>query len=47
MANPAPQAVYQSYAQAEYGVGNSLSYHLAVPDGVYTVNWTLSNPSST
>ena len=37
MTDSAPQGVYQSEAQANYGAGNALSYHLAVPDGVYTV----------
>ena len=35
--DPAPEAVYQSVAEANYGVGNALSYHLAVPDGVYSI----------
>ena len=35
--NPAPQAVYQSYASANYGVGQQMSYSLPVPDGTYTV----------
>ena len=35
--DPATQAVWQTEASADYFAGNSLSYHLAVPDGVYTV----------
>ncbi len=41
---PAPQAVYQSYAEAAYGVGNALSYHLAVPDGTYTIRLDFAEP---
>ncbi len=43
--NPAPQAVYQSYAQAAYGVGNTLSYHLSVPNGVYTIRLDFVEPN--
>ena len=43
--DPAPQAVYQSYAQAAYGVGNALSYHLAVPNGTYTIRLDFVEPS--
>ncbi len=43
--NPAPQAVYQSYAQAASGVGNALSYHLAVPDGTYTIRLDFVEPN--
>ena len=43
--NPAPQGVYQSYAQAASGVGNSLSYHLAVPNGTYTIRLDFVEPS--
>jgi hypothetical protein len=37
--NPAPQAVYQSYAQAPLGVGkyDNLTYQFPVPDGNYTI----------
>jgi hypothetical protein len=42
--NPAPQAVYQSYAAAYGGAGNGLTYHLAVPDGVYTVRLHFAEP---
>ena len=41
---PAPQAVYQSYAQASYGVGNTLSYSLPVPDGTYTIQLDFVEP---
>jgi hypothetical protein len=37
VSDPAPQAVYQSYMQADYGVGKALAYDLPVPDGSYTV----------
>ena len=43
--DPAPQAVYQSYAQAAYGVGNALSYHLAVPNGTYTIRLDFVEPN--
>ncbi len=43
--NPAPQAVYQSYAQAAYGVGNELAYQLPVPDGTYTVRLDFAEPN--
>src|SRR6202034_2816524 len=43
--NPAPQAVYQSYAQAASGIGNALSYHLSVPDGVYTIRLDFVEPN--
>ena len=43
--NPAPQGVYQSYAQAASGVGNTLSYHLAVPDGTYTIRLDFVEPN--
>ncbi len=46
VADPAPQAVYQSYAQAAYGVGNALSYNLPVPDGVYTIRLDFVEPDS-
>ncbi len=42
--NPAPQAVYQSYAQAAYGAGNQLAYNLPVPDGAYTVRLDFAEP---
>ncbi len=44
--NPAPQAVYQGYASANYGVGNTLSYSLPVPDGTYTVRLHFADDSS-
>jgi parallel beta-helix repeat protein len=34
---PAPMAAYQTYRQAESGVGGTLDHHLAVPDGTYNV----------
>jgi parallel beta-helix repeat protein len=43
--DPAPQAVYQSYAYANSGVGNILSYHLALPDGVYSVRLDFAEPN--
>ena len=43
--NPAPQAVYQSYAQAASGIGNTLSYHLAVPNGTYTIRLDFVEPN--
>ncbi len=43
--NPAPQGVYQSYAQAASGVGNALSYHLAVPNGTYTIRLDFVEPN--
>ncbi|MGA2256316.1 MAG: right-handed parallel beta-helix repeat-containing protein, partial [Thermoguttaceae bacterium] len=44
VSDPAPEVVYQSYAEAAYGVGNALSYHLAVPDGVYTIRLDFAEP---
>ncbi len=41
---PAPQAVYQSYSEANSGVGNNLAYHVSVPDGVYTVQLDFVEP---
>jgi hypothetical protein len=38
VANPAPQSVYQTYAQAPGGAGNALSYRLPVPDGTYSIS---------
>ena len=35
--NPAPSAVYHSFAFATSGAGNSVSYQLPVPDGTYTI----------
>ena len=43
--NPAPQAVYQSYDQANSGVGQQLSYQLPVPDGTYTLRLHFVEPS--
>src|SRR5262249_42887890 len=45
VSGPAPQAVYQSYAQANYGAGQALSYLLPVPDGAYTVRLHFAEPS--
>src|SRR5205807_2095404 len=45
--NPAPQQVYQSYAQSFGSVGSKLSYFLAVPDGSYTIRLHFVDASST
>src|SRR5262249_30716561 len=45
VSDPAPQAVYQSYAQASYGEGQELAYQLRVPDGAYTVRLHFAEPS--
>src|SRR5207248_2686141 len=45
VSDPAPQAVYQSYAQANYGTGQGLSYLLPVPDGAYTVRLHFAEPA--
>ena len=42
--DPAPRQVYQSYAQASYGVGNQLAYSLPVPDGTYSVRLDFAEP---
>ena len=44
--NPAPQAVYQSYAAAPAGIGNTLSYRLPVPDGTYTIRLDFADDSA-
>ncbi len=44
--DPAPQAVYQSYAYAFYGVGSQLAYNLPVPDGTYTVRLDFAEPTT-
>ncbi len=44
--NPAPQAVYQSYAYAANGVGQELAYSLPVPDGTYTIRLHFAEPSN-
>ncbi len=46
VANPAPEAVYQTYAGAPYGAGNTLSYLLPVPDGTYTIRLDFADDSS-
>ncbi len=45
--NPAPQGVYQTYAYANYGVGNSIAWNLPVPDGTYTIQLDFAEPSYT
>ena len=42
--NPAPQAVYQTYA---YASGTQLTYQLPVPDGTYTLRLDFVEPSYT
>lgn len=42
--NPAPTAVYQNWAQASSGVGNTLAYQIPVPDGTYTIRLDFSEP---
>jgi parallel beta-helix repeat protein len=37
VANPAPEAVYQTGVAAATGVGNELSYLIPVPNGAYTI----------
>ena len=37
VADAAPASVYVTYASCSYGLGNELSYSLAVPDGAYTI----------
>jgi parallel beta-helix repeat protein len=46
LADPAPQAVYQSYAYAEWGVGNRLAWDLPVPNGDYTVRLHFAEPGA-
>ncbi len=45
VADPAPMVVYQSYSSASYGVGNTLSYNLPVPDGTYTIRLDFADPN--
>ena len=47
VSDPAPAAVYQSYAYGNYGVGQRLSYALPVADGSYTVRLHFVEPSYT
>ena len=42
--NPAPEAVYQTYAYATYGVGNQIAWSLPVPDGSYTLRLHFTEP---
>jgi uncharacterized repeat protein (TIGR01451 family) len=42
--NPAPQAVYQDYAETVAFTKTPLSYHLNVPDGTYTVRLDFVDP---
>ena len=46
LVDPAPQAVYQTYAQAAAGQGNGLAYQFQVPDGNYTVRLHFVEPST-
>ncbi len=49
VAHPAPQAVYQTYAEAPYSTAaltGSLSYGLQVPDGAYTVRLHFAEPNA-
>ncbi|NQT20746.1 MAG: right-handed parallel beta-helix repeat-containing protein, partial [Planctomycetes bacterium] len=47
VADPAPEAVYQTYRYRAYGVGETFQYHLPVPDGTYTVRLHFAEPSYT
>ena len=42
--NPAPQAVYQTYAQAASAIGATLSYLIPAPDGTYTLRLDFAEP---
>ena len=44
VSDPAPQAVYQSYAAAQYG--GELDYALPVPDGTYTLRLDFVEPGA-
>ncbi len=49
VAHPAPQAVYQNYAEAPSSssmVTGSMSYQLSVPDGTYTVRLHFVEPNA-
>jgi len=41
---PAPQSVYQSFDQAEYGVGNRLAYDMSLADGIYNLALHFAEP---
>jgi hypothetical protein len=45
VANPAPQAVYQTFAYANSGIGNYMSYLIPVPNGTYTIRLDWAEPS--
>ena len=47
VANPAPQAVYQTYDYSSTNVGDKLAYTLPVPDGTYTIRLHFAEPSYT
>ncbi len=42
--NPAPQAVYQAFAEATNTIGSTLSYQIPVPDGTYTIRLEFVEP---
>ncbi len=44
--DPAPQAVYQSYVSASYGVGNTIGYQLPAPDGTHTIRLDFADPNA-
>ncbi len=44
--NPAPQAVYQTWADAASGVGNYLLYDIPVPNGAYTIRLDFADATS-
>jgi len=46
VANPAPEAVYQSYAYSGYNVGDKIAWQLPVPNGSYTVRLHFAEPVS-
>ena len=46
VSDPAPESVYQSYAAASGGQGNTLSYRLPVPDGTYTIRLDFADDNS-
>ncbi len=47
VSDPAPETVYQSYAQSNFGIGNRLAYQLPVADGSYDVRLHFAEPSAT
>ena len=42
--NPAPQSVYQTFAEANNTVGSTLVYQIPVPDGTFTIRLDFDEP---